>query len=174
MRDRKLERNIQRVQAFVEAWKQLSQFLDQGFKGGPFAGEEEVAFLELKSGIAQDYEVLLVTLATEAERDDRTLRLLNSVPSLASFKELPNGMAQKMASEWHGTYLRLQALLGRLHGRQEQLRSISTFAVAMRNVVANPFVILLIMIAAAYGVYRFAEEWIPKLTQLKDQIERRS
>jgi len=45
--------------------------------------------------------------------------------------------------------------------------------VGMRNVVANPIVILLIMIAAAYGVYRFAEEWIPKLTQLKEQMEKR-
>ena len=173
MRDRKLERSIQRVQAFVEWWKQLSQFLDRGFKGGPFTGEEEAAFLELKSRIAQEYEVLMVTLATEAERDERTLRLLNSVPSLASFKDLPDGMAKKMATEWHATYLRLQALLGRLHGREEQLRSISTFAVAMRNVFNNPIVILLIMIVAAYGVYRFAEEWIPKLTQLKDQLERR-
>jgi hypothetical protein len=173
MRDRNLERNIQRVEAFVESWKQLSQFLDRGFKGSPFTGEEEAAFLDLKSRIAQEYEALMVMLAAEAERDDRTLRLLNSVPSLASFKDLPEGMAKKMATEWHGTYLRLQALLGRLHGRQEQLRSISTFAVAIRNVFANPIVILLIMIAAAYGVYRFAEEWIPKLTQLKEQMEKR-
>ena len=173
MRDRKLERNIQRVEAFVESWRQLSQFLDRGFKGEPFTGEEEAAFLDLKSRIAQEYEAMMVMLATEAERDDRTLRLLNSVPSLASFKELPAGMASKMASEWHGTYLRLQALLGRLHGREEQLRSISTFAVGVRNVFANPIVILLIMIAAAYGVYRFAEEWIPKLTQLKEQMEKR-
>ena len=173
MRDRNLERNIQRVEAFVGSWKQLSQFLDRGFKGDPFTGEEEAAFLDLKSRIAQEYEALMVMLASEADRDDRTLRLLNSVPSLSSFKDLPEGMAKKMATEWHGTYLRLQALLGRLHGRQEQLRSINTFSVAMRNVFANPIVILLIMIAAAYGVYRFAEEWIPKLTQLKEQMEKR-
>ena len=68
------------------------------------------------------------------------------------------------------------AQFGRIVGRpprEEQLRSISTFAVAMRNVFANPIVILLIMIAAAYGVYRLTEEWIPKLTQLKEQMERR-
>lgn len=173
MRDRNLERNIQRVEAFVESWKQLSQFLDRGFKGDSFSGEEEAAFLGLKSQIAQEYEALMVMLASEAERDDRALRLLNGVPSLSSFKELPEGMSKKMATEWHGMYMGLQALLGRLRGRQEQLRSISTFAVGMRNVFANPIVILLIMIAAAYGVYRFAEEWIPKLTQLKEQMEKR-
>jgi hypothetical protein len=173
MRDRNLERNILRVGAFVDSWKRLSQFLDRGFKGDPFTGEEEAAFLDLKSRIAQEYEALMVMLASEAERDDRALRLLNSVPSLSSFKELPEGMSKKLATEWHGTYMGLQALLGRLRGRQEQLRSISTFAVGMRNVFANPIVILLVMIAAAYGVYRFAEEWIPKLTQLKEQMEKR-
>jgi hypothetical protein len=173
MRDRNLERNIQRVERFVELWKQLSQFLDRGFKGDPFTGEEEAGFLELKSRIAQEHEVLVVTLASEADRDDRALRLLNSVPSLSSFKGLPEGMAKKLATEWHSTYLGLQALLGRLRGRQEQLRGVSTFNVAMQNVLVNPLMILLIMIAAAYGVYRFAEEWIPKLSQLKEQMEKK-
>src|SRR5712664_4130875 len=121
MRDRNLEKNIQRVEAFVESWKQLSQFLDRGFKGEPFAGEEEVAFLELKSHIVQEHELLIVTLANETERDDRALRLLNSVPSLSAFKALPEGMAKKIATEWHSTYLALQALLGRLRGREAQL-----------------------------------------------------
>jgi len=173
MRDRNLEKNIQRVETFVESWKRLSQFLDRGFKGDPFTGEEEAAFLELKSRIAQEHELLVVTLATEADRDDRALRLLNSVPSLASFKELPEGMAKSLANEWHSTYMTLQALLGRLRGRQAQLRGVSTLRVAMQNVLVHPLMILLIMIAAAYGVYRFAEEWIPKLTQLKEQIERK-
>jgi hypothetical protein len=173
MRDRNLEKNIVRVEAFIESWRELSQFLDRGFTGAPFAGEEEIAFLELKSRIAQEHELLAVTLATESERDDRVLRLLNSVPSLSAFKELPEGMAKKVATEWHSTYLALQALLGRLRGRQTQLRNVSTFRVAMRNVFANPIVILLIMIVAAYGVYRFAEDWIPKLSQLTEQMEKK-
>lgn len=147
--------------------------LGSWIQGRLLLGEEEGAFLGLKSQIAQEYESLMVMLASEAERDDRALRLLNGVPSLSSFKELPEGMSKKLATEWHGTYMGLQALLGRLRGREQQLRSISTFAVGMRNVFANPIVILLIMIAAAYGVYRFAEEWIPKLTQLKEQMEKR-
>jgi hypothetical protein len=173
MRDRNLEKNIQRVEAFVESWKRLSQFLDRGFKGEQFTGEEEGAFLQLKSEITQEHELMKVTLATEAERDDRALRLLNGVPSLSSFKELPEGMGKKIATEWHTTYLGLQALLGRLRGRQAQLRSINTFKVGARNVFANPLVILLFMLAAAYGVYRFAEEWIPRLSQLKEQMEKR-
>ena len=173
MRDRNLERNIRRVEASVERWKELSQFLDRGFKGEQFTGEEEMAFLDLKSRIAQEHELLMVTLGSETDRDDRALRLLHSVSSLSSFKDLPEGMSKKVATEWHNTYLALQALLGRLRGRQIQLKGISTVRMATRNVFANPLVILLVMIAAAYGVYRFAEEWVPKLSQLKDQMEKR-
>ena len=173
MRDRNLEKNIQRIEAFVERWKELSQFLDRGFKGDQFAGEEEGAFLDLKSRIAQEHELLMVTLGSEAERDDRALRLLHSVSSLSSFKDLPEGMSKKIANEWHNAYLARQALLGRLRGRQVQLRGISTLRMGFRRVFANPLVILLVMIAASYGVYRFAEEWIPKLSLLKDQMEKR-
>ncbi|HUI07755.1 MAG TPA: hypothetical protein VL486_12200 [Verrucomicrobiae bacterium] len=173
MRDRNLERNVQRVEAFVDRWKELSQFLDRGFKGGEFKNEEEAAFLELKSRIAQEHELLTVTLGPEAERDDRGLRLLNSVPSLSAFKDLPEGMSKKLATEWHTTYMGLQALLGRLRGRQAQLARVSTFRVAVQHVFGNPLVILLVMIAAAYGVYRFAEEWIPRLTQITEQMEKR-
>src|SRR5260221_1196083 len=173
MRDRNLERNIQRVEAFIESWRQLSQFVDRGFKGESFKGEEEAAFLELKSQIAQEHEMLTVTLGSEAERDDRALRMLNSVPSLASFKELPDGMSKKLATEWHSTYLGLQALLGRLRGRQAQLKGVSTLRVGLGSVFANPLVILLVMITASYGVYRVAEDWIPKFAQLKDQMAKR-
>jgi hypothetical protein len=82
-------------------------------------------------------------------------------------------MSKKLATEWHSTYLGLQALLGRLRGRQVQLQNVSMIRVGMRNVFANPLVILLFMVAASYGVYRFAEEWIPKLTQLKEQMEKK-
>ena len=173
MRDRNLEKNIQRIEAFVERWKELSQFLDRGFKGDQFTGEEEAAFLDLKSRIAQEHELLMITLGSETERDDRALRLLNSVTSLSSFKDLPEGMSKKIANEWHNTYLARQALLGRLRGRQVQLRGVSTVRMAFQRVFANPLVILLVMAAAAYGVYRLAEDWIPKLSQLKEQMEKR-
>ena len=116
---------------------------------------------------------MLVTLGSETERDDRALRMLNSVSSLSAFKDLPDGMSKKLATEWHSTYLGLQAMLGRLRGRQAQLKGVSSLRVALAHVLANPFVILVVMIAASYGVYRFAEDWIPKLTQLKDQMEKR-
>lgn len=171
MRDRNLERNIERVQAFVELWKQLSQFLDRGFKGSDFTGDEEAGFLELKSTIAQEHEFMATTLGSEMPHEDKTLRLLNSLPSLAGFRELPEGMAKKIASEWHGTFIAMQSLLGRLRGRKAQLASISSLSQGFKRVFANPLVIILVFVAAGYGVYKFAAEWIPKAKELMERTQ---
>jgi hypothetical protein len=169
MRDRNLEKNIQRIEAFVDRWKQLSQFLDRGFQGHDFKPEEEGAFLELKSQIAQEHEVLMTTLGPTVDRDDKALRLLNTVPSLQAFKELPEGMGKKIATEWHNTFISFQALLGRLKGRQTQLAGVSSVRYALRRVFGNPLVIILVAAAACYGVYKFADEWIPKLKELMEK-----
>lgn len=166
MRDRNLEKNIERVEAFVERWKQFSQFLDRGFKGESFANDEEAAFLELKSAIAQEHELLMTTLNSESSRDDKALRLLNTVPSMQGFKELPENMGKKLANDWHSEFISLQALLGRLRGRQAQLAAISIWRVGFKNVLANPFVILFVMLAAAYGVYKFTDDVVPELIKM--------
>jgi len=169
MRDRNLERNVQRVDEFVERWKQFSQFLDRGFQGQDFKPEEEAAFLDVKSRIAQEHEVLMTTLGSAVDRDDKALRLLHALPSLQAFKEMNEAMARRIASEWHDTFISFQALLGRLRGRQAQLAAISSFRYALRRVFGNPLVIMLLAAAACYGVFRFADEWIPKLMEITER-----
>ena len=111
----------------------------------------------------------MTTLGTEAERDDKALRLLNSVPSLAAFAGLPDGMDKRISTEWHSTYMNLQALLGRLRGRQTQLAGISSFGIGLRNIFTNPLVLLFVALAAAYGVYKFAEELIPTIQEFREK-----
>jgi hypothetical protein len=169
MRDRVLEKNIARVEAFVDRWKQLSQSLDRGFRGGDFTAEEEAAFLELKSTIAQEHETLMTLLNAEGMREDKALRLLHSVPSLSSFKELTEGTDKRLAAEWHSTLLSLQALLGRLRGRQIQLAAISSLRVGIKNVFGHPLTILALLIATSYGVYKFVEQWAPRVVDLLEK-----
>lgn len=166
MRDRNLERNIRRVEAFIEHWKQLSQFLERGFQGGVIAPEEEAGFLELKSTLAQEYETLMTLLANQSERDERPLKLLNLVPSLEMLKDLPEHMPRKISTDWHTSYMAIQALLGRLKGQQAQLAAISSLRVGAKRVFLSPMMMVLVYAAGGYGIYKLAEEWIPKLSQL--------
>jgi hypothetical protein len=170
MRDRRLEKNITRVERFIDQWKQLSHFLDRGFQGDAFTEDEEAGFLDLKSSIAQDYELLMTTLGSEAERSERALRLLNTVPSLQSIGELEEGANRRLTAEWHGTYLALQSLLGRLKGRKLQLAGQSSVRHGVSRIFTNPVVIFLVVLAAAYGVYQFSEDIaVPKLMNLMEK-----
>jgi hypothetical protein len=172
MRDRNLDKNILRVEAFLERWKELSKFLEHGLGNQELTAEEEGAFLQLKSLIAQEHQVLMTTLGSAAgDRDDKPLRLLNIAPSLQALRDLPEGMPKKITTDWHNIYLSLQALLGRLRGRQTQLASVSSFRIGLRKVFSNPLVIVLVAIAAGYGVYKFAEEIIPKIHEFKEKTK---
>jgi hypothetical protein len=166
MRDRNLERNIARVEAFLEHWKQLSQFLERGFQGGASTPEEESAFLELKSTIAREHELLMTLLGNMVERDERPLKLMNLAPSLEMLKEMPEHMPRKLSTDWHTSYLAMQALLGRLRGQKAHLASISSLQVGAKRVFLNPVLLISVYVAAGYGVYKLAEEWIPKLSQI--------
>ena len=166
MRDRRLDQNITRVEGFIEEWKRVSQYIERGFGGAQFTDEEEAGFLELKSTIAQDYELLMTTLGTDAERTDRALRLLHAMPSLQAIRESEDGANRRLTSEWHSTYLSLQSLLGRLKGRRLQLASTSSLRLGLRTVFANPLVLLVVALFAAYGVYKLAEQYVPKVIEL--------
>jgi len=172
MRDIKLEKNIKQLEGLIERWKQLGQLLDRGFQPQPVEPQEEAAFLDLKSGIARDYEMFMTTLGTGEDRDEKVLRLLNLTPSLQSLRELEEGMDKKIVSDWHSAFIAMQALLGRLKGRQATLAGVSSLRIGMARVFGNPLVLLMVALAACYGVYRFVDEWAPRLQYLMEQTHK--
>lgn len=171
MRDLNLEKNIERLESTIERWKQLSQFLDHGFQQETIDPKEEADFLELKSQIARDYELLMTTLGAMSERDEKVLRLLNIVPSLATLRGLDENMGRKVAGDWHSVFIAMQALLGRLQGRKATLASVSTVRVGFERVFGNPLVILVGLVAAGYGIYKLVDEWVPKIQHLMEYVK---
>lgn len=168
MRDRNLERNIKRLEAFIERWKEFGHFLDRGLQGMEITGEDEAVFLDLKSKIAQEHEVIMTLLEHQAQRDERALKLINLVPSLGAMREFAEGMPRKVTTDWHTIYMYLQAVLGQLKGRQAQLAGISSLQVGLQRVFSNPVMVVLIAICTGYGVYKFADEWFPHIINLME------
>ncbi len=157
MKDKQLEKNIQKLEAFLETWKQFNQFLQRAFRGETFTEEDEDAFLDLKSTIAQEYESVMMGLAPDVEKDEKALRILIDAPSLRAVRDSSEGMARRVEAEWHSTFIKLQTTLGRLKGRRIQLASVSTFGVVAGRVLQNPIVILFIIVVVGLGVLRVCE-----------------
>lgn len=158
MKDKQLERNIQKLEAFLETWKQFNQFLQRAFRGETFSDEDEEQFLELKSTIAQEYETLLMSLGGEVEREEKALRILMDAPSLRSLRDSSEGMARRVEADWHAMFIKLQSALGRLKGRRIQLASISTAGVVSGRILRNPIVILFLIVVLGFAVVQVCKE----------------
>lgn len=159
MKDKQLEKNIQKLEAFLETWKQFNQYLQRAFRGESFTDEDEDQFLELKSTIAQEYETVMMSLAPDVEKDEKALRILVDAPSLRSVRDSSEGMARRVEAEWHATFIRLQTALGRLKGRRMQLASVSTTGVVMGRVFRNPIVILFVIVVVGYAVVEVCDKF---------------
>ena len=153
MKDKQLEKNIQKLEAFLETWKQFNHYLQRSFRGETFSDDDEDAFLDLKSVIAQEYETVLMGLAPDVERDEKALRILVDTPSLRGIKDSSEGMAHRVEAEWHTTFIKLQTALGRLKGRRLQLASVSTMGVLSGRMLRNPIAILFIMFVLGSALY---------------------
>ena len=174
MKDKQLEKNIQKLEAFLETWKQFNHYLQRAFRGETFTDEDEDAFLDLKSVIAQEYETVLMSLAPDVERDEKALRILVDTPSLRSIKDASEGMARRVEAEWHATFIKLQTALGRLKGRRIQLASVSTAGVVFGRMLRNPIAILFIMFvvgSAIYEVCKITGVFKPRAS-LEEQVTR--
>lgn len=158
MKDKQLEKNIQKLEAFLETWKQFNQYLQRAFRGETFTDEDEDAFLDLKSTIAQEYETVMMALAPDVEKDEKALRILIDAPSLRSVRDASEGMARRVEAEWHSTFIKLQTALGRLKGKRIQLASVNAVGVALGRVLQNPIVILFIIVVAGIGVLKICEK----------------
>src|ERR1043166_568481 len=141
MRDKQLEKNIQKLETFLETWKQFNQYLQRAFRGETFTDEDEDAFLDMKITIAQEYESDRQALGPDVEKDEKALRTLLDAPSLRSIRDSSEGMARRVEAEWHTTFIKLQTAMGRLKARRIQLASVSTIGVAAGRVLQNPIVI---------------------------------
>jgi|ERR1051326_3924223 hypothetical protein len=157
MKDKQLEKNIQKLEAFLETWKQFNHYLQRAFRGETFTDEDEEEFLDLKSTIAQEYETVMLALSPEVEKDEKTLRILIDAPSLRSIRDASEGMARRVEAEWHTTFIKLQTALGRLKAKRIQLASVSGIGVAVGRVLQNPIVILFIIVVAGIGVLKVCE-----------------
>ncbi|MSR64617.1 MAG: hypothetical protein EXS18_02420 [Verrucomicrobiae bacterium] len=157
MKDKQLEKNIQKLEAFLETWKQFNHYLQRSFRGETFTDEDEDAFLDLKSTIAQEYETVMMALAPEVEKDEKTLRILIDAPSLRSIRDASEGMSRRVESEWHTTFIKLQTSLGRLKAKRIQLASVSSIGVVTGRVMQNPIVILFIIVVIGAAIYRVCD-----------------
>ena len=104
---------ILRMENYLECWKQFNHYLGLArFK--KFTLDDENQFMEVKSVITQELELILtVTEGQQVSRDD-VHTLLASVPSMRFLSESNEGVLRNVENQWHKLFISWQSILGQM------------------------------------------------------------
>ena len=79
MRNKKLDRVIQQMENYLECWKQFNQFVNLA-RGKKFGPDDETQFLEIKSIITQELEVIFAAMDVFSPTREDVLSLISGTP----------------------------------------------------------------------------------------------
>ena len=127
MQNTKLDHLIRRMENHLECWKQFNHFLGLG-RAKKFSPEDETQFLELKSVLVQELELLLAAMEVSSPTKEEIHSLIGNAPSLRFLSEMSEGALRSLESQWHKIYIGWYAILGQLKVRQNEDESKSGLA----------------------------------------------
>jgi len=127
MSAKRLQDVIVRMENYLECWKQFNHYLGLArFK--KFTLDDENQFMEIKSVITQELELILAVMqGSQVTRDD-VHNLMTSVPSMRFLSESNEGVLRNIENQWHKLYISWQSVLGQLKVRQKQFENKSFFS----------------------------------------------
>ena len=127
MSTKRFEDIILRMENYLECWKQFNHYLGLArFK--KFTLDDENQFMEIKSVITQELELILtVTEGHQVSRDD-VHNLLASVPSMRFLSESNEGVLRNVENQWHKLFISWQSILGQMKVQARKTETKGFFA----------------------------------------------
>jgi hypothetical protein len=127
MRDKKLNNLIQQLETYLECWKQFNRFIGLT-RAKKFGAEDEQQFLEVKSVIVQELELILSIIETGTPGREETHALIAAAPSLRFVAEMNDSALRGLESQWHKIYIGWHSVVGQLKVRQRETESKSALS----------------------------------------------
>jgi hypothetical protein len=118
MQQKQMQQLIQQLENYTECWKQFNHFLNIA-RGKKFGPEDESLFLEVKSVIVQQMEMILASIEAGAPNKEEVLTLIGSAPSLRFLCEMNDSGLRNVESQWHKLYIGWHSVLGQLKVAQQ-------------------------------------------------------
>jgi hypothetical protein len=109
----KIEQLISQTETHIECWKQFNHFVNIA-RAKKFGPDDEARFLELKSIIAQDLEIIFASIEVESPTKGDIIALIGHAPSLRYLSEMGEGELRGIENNWHKIYIGWHSILGQL------------------------------------------------------------
>jgi len=117
-----IEQLIVRMENYLECWKQFNTFMGMA-RNKKFGPEDENQFLETKSVITQELEMILSAMDCGPITREDVHALIASGPSLRFLSEMNESALRNVENQWHKLYIGWQSILGQLKVRQKQVEA---------------------------------------------------
>ena len=122
MHNKKLDQLVVQLENYLECWKQFNYFINVA-RGKKFTEEDENQFLEVKSILVQELEIITAAVECSSPSREEVHQLISSAPSLRYLSDSNEGNLRGLENHWHKVYVGFQAILGQLKVQQRQLEN---------------------------------------------------
>ena len=112
-----MESMIQQMENYLECWKQFNHFINQA-RSKKFSLEDENQFLEVKSVLIQELEVILAAIEVASPTKEEVHTVIGNAPSLRFLSEMSDGALRSLENQWHKIYIGWHSILGQLKVRE--------------------------------------------------------
>jgi hypothetical protein len=119
MKEKQMDQLIQQLENYTECWKQFNHFINVA-RGKKFGHEEESQFLEVKTVIIQQMEMILAYIEAGTPSKEEVMGLIASAPSLRYLSEMNDSGLRNVESQWHKLYIGWHSVLGQIKVQQRQ------------------------------------------------------
>ncbi len=119
MANKQLDQLIQQMENYLECWKQFNHFVNLA-RGKKFSVEDETQFLEVKTIIVQELELILASVEVASPSKEEVHNLLGMAPSLRYLGEMNEGALRNLENQWHKIYIGWHSILGQLKVKQRK------------------------------------------------------
>lgn len=122
MSNKKLDPLIQQMENYLECWKQFNNYINLA-RTKKFTDEDETQFLEIKSVLVQELELVLASIEVSSPTKEEVHALIGNAPSIRYLGEMSEGALRNIESQWHKIYIGWHAILGQLKVAQRSEES---------------------------------------------------
>jgi hypothetical protein len=126
MTAKELSQLVTQIETHIECWKQFNHFVAVA-RGKKFGPAEENHFLELKSVIVQELEMIYAAVEITSPSKEEIHALLGNAPSLRFLSEMNEGSLHGIETQWHKIYISWHSILGQLKVKQHAEESKAFF-----------------------------------------------
>jgi hypothetical protein len=120
MQNKKLDQLVTQLENYLECWKLLNNFINLA-RGKEFSAEDENQFLEVKSMVVQEFELIGAAIECPSPSREEVHAFIAAAPSLRYLSESSEGALRGLENQWHKLYVGFQAILGQVKVKQREI-----------------------------------------------------